>query len=218
MRALWLIPLLGLVGCATEPPRHASYASTWPAVTSPPARDGAIYHAGHDVRLFEDLKARRVGDILTILLVERTDASKKASTSVSKANGVDFPNPTLFGKPFSSRGRTLETSIDTDQEFEGEGDSSQSNALNGRITVMVSEVYPNGYLRVQGEKIVTLNQGDEYLQFSGIVRPEDIGPDNTVLSTRVADVRIAYTGRGTLADANTMGWLTRFFLSALWPF
>jgi flagellar L-ring protein precursor FlgH len=212
--------LLLLAGCAGMPLRDPEYASTRPPVQPvPQANNGAIYQAGYAIPLFEDLKARRVGDVLTIRLVERTNASKKASTTIDKKTDISVANPTLFGKPVSlPGGRTLETGLSSDNEFEGSGDSSQSNSLSGEITVTVAEVLPNGNLLVRGEKLLTLNQGDEHVQISGVVRPIDIGPDNVVLSPRVADVQIAYAGRGAVADANIMGWLARFFISALWPF
>ncbi|HKK03898.1 MAG TPA: flagellar basal body L-ring protein FlgH, partial [Gammaproteobacteria bacterium] len=102
--------------------------------------------------------------------------------------------------------------------FDGEGDAAQSNQLEGSITVTVSEVLPNGNLVIQGEKWVKINQGQEYIRLRGIVRPVDIGPDNTVLSTQVADAQLAYGGTGVVAQSNSPGWLTRFFNSPLWPF
>ncbi len=104
------------------------------------------------------------------------------------------------------------------REFESTGDADQSNSLSGNITVSIAEVLPNGVLRVRGEKWLTLNRGDEYIRLSGLVRPEDIAPDNTVQSTRLADARISYSGTGEVHDANAMGWLAKFFISPIWPF
>jgi len=112
----------------------------------------------------------------------------------------------------------LSNSIASDREFNGTGDASQSNSLNGRVTVTVSDVLPNGYLVVQGEKRLSLNQGSEHIRFSGIVRPADIKSDNTVKSTSVANAQIIYGGSGSLADSSKPGWLTRIFNSPLWPF
>ena len=94
----------------------------------------------------------------------------------------------------------------------------QSNLLEGDITVTVVEVLPNGYLMVRGEKRIGINQGNEYIRLSGIVRPIDIDSTNTILSTRLADPTIIYVGDGVLADSNEMGWLSRFFVSGLFPF
>lgn len=227
---------LPLAGCASSNIKSdPAYA---PARPQPAAaalvNNGAIYQTssaepGYNLALFEDQRARRVGDMLTILLVERTNASKEAKTNTKKENAVDIKNPTLLGAtpqfstpgllPLNSnRNNTLATTLDSTQNFSGSGDSSQKNSLSGSITVTVSEVLPNGYLVVRGEKLITLNQGDEYMRFSGIVRPRDISAGNSVLSTQVANAQITYAGKGQVADANALGWLARFFLSALWPF
>ena len=217
--ALWCLALAG--GCVIMPGSDpVSYAPTLPPQPEMrPVTSGAIYQTDLDVRLFEDIKARRVGDMLTIELVERTIASKSASTSTSKDTQVDNTAPTLLGRPVTVNGtEVLVNTINAEQSFDGEGSSSQSNRLEGSITVTVEKVLPNGYLMVRGEKLVTLNRGEEYVQLSGIVRPTDIGPRNQVQSDRVADARIVYSGRGEVADASTMGWLARFFNSKWVPF
>jgi len=118
----------------------------------------------------------------------------------------------------SNRGNNLGFSLESEHDFSGEGDSEQNNELTGNITVTVIEVLPNGYLVVRGEKRIGINQGNEYVKVSGIVRPADIDATNTVLSTRLADPTIVYVGDGAVADSNVMGWLGRFFISALMPF
>jgi flagellar L-ring protein precursor FlgH len=204
-------------GCVGGTRPDPDFAVTRPPPPLPVAADGAIYREGFGLRLFEDARARQVGDLLTIRLVENTNASKSASTQATKESSVDFSNPTLFGTP-ADLGlggiRNLEFSADNAQEFKGSGSSAQSNRLQGSITVTVSEVLANGNLVVRGEKIIALNQGDEYVRLSGIVRQQDIRPDNTVLSTQVADARIHYGGRGTVAAASIIGLLSRFFLLA----
>lgn len=225
--------LATLGGCATGTKPDPAYAHVRAAEPKPvELNNGSIYQAGHAVSLFEDLKARRVGDVLTVVLVENTSASKQASTNTSKTNEIDLQNPTLLGSagkvslgksirgvfPLVDRNNNnFQVNADTSQEFTGTGGSSQSNKLSGNITVSVVEVLPNGYLVVRGEKILALNEGDEYVRLSGIIRPHDVRPDNTVLSTQVANAQIAYAGNGALADANSHGWLSRFFLK-LWPF
>ena len=211
-----------VAGCATAPPPHQemSYAPTMPseAVYQRAPADGAIYHDAQNMELFSDPRAHRIGDILTIELVENTQASKKASTKTSKNNKDDIATPTLFGKPATINGNPLSFGLSSDHAFNGDGESSQSNQLSGQITVTVAERLPNGNLIVRGEKWLTINQGQELVRIAGIVRPQDIGPDNTVASTRVANANIAYTGRGSLADANTQGWLSKFFNSKFMPF
>lgn len=222
---------LFLAGCNAVPKRDPEFAATLPVPMPQPAQQysGAIYQAGYDMVLFEDIKARRVGDVLTIRLVERTNASKQAESSTDKSTSNNVSNPTVFGASpqFSVPGflpldnttdLSLETNLASNHAFKGGGDSTQSNSLSGDITVTVAEVLPNGYLVVRGEKRMNLNQGNEYVKISGIVRPVDIATDNTVVSTRVADASIVYAGDGQVADANKQGWLSRFFSSALMPF
>ena len=184
-----------------------------------PATEGAIYRANTDVRLFEDLTASRVGDILTVKLVERTNASKNSATSTAKTSDVAMPSPTLGGiNPPTAKGvELLNNSLTGETTFDGSGSSSQSNSLVGDITVTVTDRLPNGNLIIRGEKWVTLNQGREFIRLSGIVRPRDIGTDNTLASTRIANANITYSSKGVLADANRMGWLSRFFNSVFYP-
>lgn len=185
----------------------------------PQATAGAIYNAGTGFALFEDPKARVSGDLLTVLLVEKTQAQKKAATSTSKESSAAITNPVLFGRPLTMGGNDVGTfSLDGTRSFDGKGDSSQSNQLSGSLTVTVVERLPNGNLVVAGEKNLELNQGSERVRLSGIVRPVDVRPDNTITSDRIADARIEYVGRGALADANAQGWLSRFFHSPWFPF
>ncbi|MFC5568994.1 flagellar basal body L-ring protein FlgH [Lysobacter yangpyeongensis] len=171
------------------------------------------------MRLFEDNKAREVGDLLTIVLVENTRAKTNAKTAVTKDSGVDIAAPTVFGQDVTFHGKPLlQAGIEGSRDFSGAGDSAQSNQLAGNITVSVVENLGNGNLRVAGEKRLRLNQGDELVQIQGIVRTADIGPDNRISSDRVGDARIVYGGRGTLARSNAMGWLGRFFNSAAFPY
>ena len=207
-------------GCSAIKPSEESYASPppeQPVYEQPTA--GAIYRSGTDIRLFEDLKATRVGDILTVRLVESTNASKNSATSTSKTTETTLQNPTILGIPTTRDGTPLfEGSLNGEQGFDGAGSSSQSNSLVGDITVTVVERLPNGNLRIRGEKWVTINQGEEFIRLSGIVRPKDIEPDNSLASTRVADARITYSSKGVMAAANRLGWVSRFFHSVLHPY
>jgi len=211
-----------LTGCVTNPikPAPNQYNATSPApVKATQISMGSIYQAQASSFIFEDHKAKRIGDILTIVLSEKTNAKKKATTSTKKENTTDLGIPTVFGSGVTHSGRNLlGGNVESSQEFTGEGDSEQSNALNGTISVTVAEVYPNGNLYVKGQKRMFLNQGDEFIQISGIVRPMDIGVNNSVPSTLLADARIVYSGEGAVSDSNRMGWLARFFNSQYWPF
>ena len=205
-----------LAGCAATAEEKPAPV---PRVDANAPDNGSIFGSGARLALFADRKARAVGDTLTVVLVEQTSASKSAKTSTSKEDNVDIPGPTLFGRPVTVNGtQVLNAGLDAKRSFDGSGDSSQSNKLTGSVTVNVVEVLANGDLRIEGEKQLTLNQGAEHIRIKGQVNPADIASDNTVLSSRVADARIEYAGTGALADANSQGWLTRFFSSWLWPF
>ncbi len=180
---------------------------------------GGIYGSETGMDLFMDLRARAVGDILTILLVERTNASKDSSSSTSKDTQLDTGMPIIAGRPVTVGGtEVLNNEIQSSNSFSGEADATQSNRLDGSITVTVADRLRNGNLLVRGEKWITLNQGEEFIRFSGIVRPVDIGPDNSIPSTKVADAKITYSGSGTLANSSEPGWVSKFFNSPWFPF
>ena len=185
----------------------------------PPPLTGTVFNTAGSFDLFMDLRARAIGDILTIMLVERTNASKESSTSTAKGSSVDTGFPVIAGRPVTANGTPiLNNEFESETTFDGQADSSQSNRLDGSITVTVAERLPNGNLLVRGEKLITINQGEEFIRLEGIIRPVDIGPENTVPSTKVADAAITYSGRGNLQATNRPGWLTRFFNSPIFPF
>ncbi len=218
-----LIALLS--GCSGLAP-HYDFKPVMPQVmpladpTDPgPRNSGTIYQAGTDMRLFEDRTARRIGDSVVIRLIEKTAATKSATTSVDKSSEIDIQNPTLFGVPFTAGAVTLENTANGERKLGGEGSSDQSNSLTGNISAVVVAVYPNGNLAIRGRE----NADPQSRRGGGANFRESSGPrislaDNSILSSRVADAKITYAGNGTLADANTVGWLGRFFLSPLWPF
>ncbi|MCZ8062143.1 flagellar basal body L-ring protein FlgH [Silanimonas sp.] len=178
---------------------------------------GAIYREGPGLRLYTDRKAREVGDIVTINLSERTQASTRANTAITKES-TNTMSGTVFGAPVTVGGQdVLDNSLSNTRDFAGDGNSTQSNQITGTLTAQVVQKLPNGNLVIQGSKELTLNQGNELIQVQGIIRTADIGPDNTIASTRVADARIVYGGRGPIARSNAMGWLDRFFNGAWFP-
>lgn len=198
-----------------QPPEASSSMYLPPA----PEHHGSIFMAGRHMALFTDQRARQIGDAITVTLVEQTDASKSSSTATAKGTSIGIPAPTIFGRGITYNGDVIgNSSLDSDTEFSGTGSSSQSNSLSGSITVVVREVMPNGLLRVEGDKWLTINQGREFIHVHGYVRPIDITADNSVPSFKLADARITYSGKGVLADANRPGWLSRFFNSVLSPF
>ncbi|PHS19790.1 MAG: flagellar basal body L-ring protein FlgH [Kangiella sp.] len=185
---------------------------------------GAIYNVASVQMIFEDKKALRVGDIITVVLKENTNASKNADTELKKDTSVNIlPLPyNLFGNQTTIDPGigipSLNTNYTGSNSFKAETDTKQSNLLQGTITVTVQKVYSNGNLAIKGEKWISLNQGEEFIRVSGLIRPQDIDKDNQVVSTKVANARIYYGGTGVLAEVNEEGWLTRFFNSGWWPF
>lgn len=211
-----------LSGCMSAPlremPNDPAYA---PVTPNDPAADfhapGAIRHGRFGTSLFSDRRAMQVGDIITVRLVERTAARKDADTKIQKKGKVAIDEGTVLGNEVGSGGLSLGSSLGGARDFNGQGESTQSNSLSGSIAVSVTEVLPNGLLRIRGEKWLQLNRGSEYIRLTGLVRQEDLAPDNSVASTRLADARIGYSGTGELADSNRMGWLSRFFNSGWFP-
>lgn len=185
------------------------------AVNQPPS--GTIFSLTNASYLFSDRKASRVGDLITVNLNERTRASKNADTEIKKDDSAELLAPTLAGRVPSYNGNPLGFSFDTKRQFKAEADSIQTNRLNGTITVTVAQVLDNGNMIIRGEKWFTLNQGSEFIRISGIIRPADIAPDNSISSTRIANARITYSGTGALDEANKIGWLSRFFNSSWFP-
>ena len=219
IKAALITTLLLNIGCVTLPPEPApndpAFAPVVPSALVPPKEiNGAIYQANTSQFFFTDRKAQRVGDILTVILSENTRAIKESETEISKENTTTLSEPNILGKTNIG----LDANLNSSTDFIGTGDSDLRNSLQGNISVSVVEVFPNGVMRVAGEKWMRLNRGDEYIRIAGLVRPEDIRPDNTINSMSIADARIAYSQTGELADANRVGWLSRFFASRVWPF
>ena len=190
--------------------------SAAPPVAPPSApANGSIFQPQNGyAALYEGSVARKVGDPLTIVLVENTQASKSSSSKLDSGGGFSLTPPSTGAL---SLFKPTDASVSGARNFNGKGTADQSNSLSGEVSVTVVAVYPNNTMLVQGQKRVTLNRGDEFVQIKGIVRTADIGADNRVLSTRVADARIAYTGKGDVARAGRQGWLGRFF-SVISPF
>lgn len=208
--------------CANKKPMADDPAYA-PAVAAnmpiPQRTDGSLYQDSYGMSLFDDRKAHYVGDVITVTLSEKTVSKKSSGVAVKKDSSVDMDAGTVLGGVAPAyKGLGFETSIEQKRNFSGDADADQSNSLEGNITVTVAEILPNGNLIVRGEKWITLNRGDEFIRISGIVRPEDIAPDNTIISTRLANAKISYSGTGALADSQSMGWMSRFFNSGYWPF
>ena len=179
------------------------------------ANRGAIYQPATYQPLFEDHHARNIGDILTININEKINASKTASSTANRTGAMDFVVPDANIAGHGIKGGSL--SANSKNDFEGKGDSEANNVFTGTITVTVIDVYPNGNLLVSGEKQIGINQGSEFVRLSGVVDPRFILSGNVVASTQVADARLEYRGAGYINEAQTLGWLSRAFMSVM-PF
>jgi len=217
--------LIILSACVSRPPLPDDpyYAPVIEPSTKPAAQEnGSLYSANSSLNLFDDRKATRIGDIINVVLQERTTSSKSSNIDLIKDNDISVggsqDNAVILGVGPQSGNVTAVTDLVAKRDFTGEAKADQSNQLTGNISVTVVDVYPNGTLLVRGEKWLELNRGNEYIRLSGLVRPDDVSPDNTVLSTKIANARITYSGTGTFADSQQMGWLSKFFNSPLWPF
>ncbi len=208
--------LIGLLIASPAPAKKQPvevYAPAVPAEALAPTTPGAIYSAGY-APLTSGARASQVGDVLTVVLVERMQATKSNSAKTGRDGNVGLTPPTTGPLALFS---SSDVNMGGNSSFTGSGEAEQSNALSGEVSVTVIAVRANGTMLVRGEKRLTLNRGDEHVQLSGIVRAADISPDNRISSTRIADARISYTGKGEIARASRQGWLQRFF-SMVSPF
>jgi flagellar L-ring protein FlgH len=217
VRCLALLLPLSLTACAglQQKPPPVSELDRLPPPVQPTlaGSGGGVFQTASAWSLTSDSRAFRIGDVVTVVLQETTQASKTAGTSFGKKSGVSIAPTVIAGERFKT-----DASVSADRDFSGNSSSSQQNRLQGSITVIVHEVLPNALLRVSGEKTLYLNQGEETVRLQGYVRASDISSDNSVSSQRIANARISYSGEGVLADANSPGWLLRFFVGALMPF
>jgi flagellar L-ring protein precursor FlgH len=179
---------------------------------------GSLFKENYINNIYSDSKAHRTGDIISVILNESTQANKNAKTELKKESSTALdPVIGLGGAPVTINGQAVQFGISQNSNFKGDSKADQGNSLSGDISVHVLKVLPNGNLMIRGEKWITLNNGDEYIRLTGVIRPKDINSNNTILSTKVANARIQYAGTGSFADANEQGWLTKFFNSTWWP-
>lgn len=222
---LVLVALVLVNGCASTAADHvqANDPSFAPVIPEMPreqiVEDGGLFRPRMANSLYSDVTARRVGDIITVTLSENTNASKSAGTTTSKETGVDVqPITGLGGNALNIGKQSIQLGLNASNDFSGDAQANQSNSLNGSISVTVVDVLANQNLVIRGEKWLTLNHGDEYIRLTGIIRASDISPENEILSTRIANARIQYSGTGSFARSQEKGWLTKFFSSEWWPF
>lgn len=204
--------------CNTVPPTNVHQPmSIRPAErTATAVANGAIYQAATARPLFEDRRARFVGDTITVRITENTSASKRASNKLDRSGNQEASITAFAGLPLGGlNGMDLKAGSTTN--FNGKGEAANNATFTGNITVTVIDVLPNGNLLVSGEKQIAIGNEQEFLRVSGIVNPSFVGASNTVESSKIADARIEYKSSGQVADGQAMGWLARFFLNVL-PF
>lgn len=211
-----LLFMAALTSCATdqssqpfEGEQEPSYLRLRAAHELP---SGSLFQANSAMGLYEDIKANRIGDILTVMLVEQTSGQNSADNSVNQSTEMNVQTPTFGGRSRAN----MQIDLGSENSFSGQSGSSQSNSLSGSITVTVHAVLPNGNLVVEGEKWIRINQANEFVRLKGVVRQVDIDTNNTLLSTQVADARISYGGTGT--NGNNPGWAAKVLFSSIWPF
>ncbi|MBU3823928.1 MAG: flagellar basal body L-ring protein FlgH [Candidatus Oceanisphaera merdipullorum] len=214
---------LSLAGCTSTPytpkPDDPAFAPVIPSLTEQQLEpNGAIFQENYANSLYSDIKAHRVGDIITVELSESTRAQKRATTQQGKDNSVNITAPSIGAHGISIAGNPFSASLSSSNEFDGQANTNQSNSLQGSITVSVAQVLANGNLMVQGEKWIMLNTGEEYVRINGMIRPQDISADNRIASNRVANARIYYGGTGDFANTQSRGWLSKFFNSPWMPY
>jgi len=213
-----LLSSLALSGCSTyvEDVESSFFEPVFPAaemMSNTTEKTGSIFQAGQGGLFSSDRRARLVGDILTVDFNEVFAATKAQTAASAKSDSFDvtlpnvLPNIVTGGLGNGDAGNSM--AAGTTRSFSGSGNAAQSNSLTGRLSVTIVRVFDNGNMGVLGQKELTLNNGKEYIRLSGIVRPEDISPSNTVSSNLLADAQITYTGAGHLADSSKPGWLSR---------
>lgn len=213
-----LLPVVLLAACQTVPPTNVHQPMSARALPRPElaANNGSIYQAGNSRPLFEDRRARYVGDTITVKITENTSASMKGNTKTERSGSISASVDPMTGLP----GKTFENmslGARSTNNFNGKGESAANNVFTGTMTATVIEVLPNGNLLVSGEKQLGIGHQTEYVRVSGVVNPAFISIANEVDSAKIADARIEYKSAGTVGESQIMGWLARFFLSVL-PF
>ncbi|RPH29233.1 flagellar basal body L-ring protein FlgH [Buttiauxella warmboldiae] len=210
-----------LTGCAYLPhePLVQGATTASPAPPTPPQVNGSVFQSGQTMNygyqpMFEDRRPRNIGDTLTIILQENVSASKSSSASANRGGSTGLSITAVPGMLEGLLGGDrVNTDISGKNNFSGKGGAAANNTFSGTITVTVQQLLENGNLRVVGEKQIAINQGTEFIRFSGIVNPRTISSANNVISTQVADARIEYVGNGYINEAQQMGWLQRLFLN-----
>ena len=215
----WLFFGLTVAGCSTVPATNVHQPmSARPAVRyDTPTANGAIFQANSSRPMFEDRRARFVGDTITVTITESTSASTTSNAKLDRSSSSTASISGLSKIPASKLLNGMNLNATSASAFSGEGEAANKNAFSGNMTVTVIDVMPNGNLLVSGEKQVSVGREQEFVRISGIVNPSFVSAFNVIESSKIADARIEYKSSGQVADGQMMGWLARFFLTVM-PF
>lgn len=227
IRVIFILALSSILlsACTSVPlekdvyPNDPDYAPvSAQSLQPPPGVNGSLFNTGYRSSLFSDQQAKRVGDIITVIFDEQYRSKKSAQTKADKSSENKSDPVSILGTVPGFKNLNLSMDNKNERKFKGKGEADRSNSLTGQISVSVADILPNGILKIRGEKWLTISEGDEYIRITGMIRPQDITPDNTVASSKVADARISFGGRGSLNNSTKQGWGDRILNSPWWPF
>lgn len=210
-----------------DDPKYAPVIPDYKSETH--GNNGSLFSVSGGLGLYSDVKAHKIGDVITVNLTESMSGKKDAKSNFDKAYTATHVDPVILGTgakievpkdlPLKEhKGLNLQSTVNLASNFAGSGDAEQSNELTGTITVTVTQILPNKHLVVSGEKWVTINRGSEFIRLTGQIRPEDISSENQINSTKIANARITYSGTGDVANSSIAGWMSKFFNSKWFPF
>ncbi len=215
------LPIFFLFSCAEKKQTLKPFEPKPPEIVSerPVSPPGSLYTEATATNLFSDDKAYQVGDVITVKVIENISGSGSANSQSSRDTSVDldFPSPTLMGKPLVNKSPIAGMKAGSKNNFKGTGKTDRKARLVATISARVVKVYPNGNLFIVGKKIIKINEDEQILRISGIVEPTYIDQDNSILSSKISDMYIEYNGKGFIADNQRPGWLAQF-LAKIWPF
>jgi flagellar L-ring protein precursor FlgH len=222
-----IVIIFGAYGCSTPTPKRVDTSKIPVYNKTLPPGAGSLWAGETSMNsLFQDFRARNVGDILTVIVKENTSATEEATTSTERKTNAEAEIASLLGTPlnfgmsnFLMQKAPFVPSFGSEYktDFDGEGETTRSGSFQTTIAVRVIEVLPNGNLVIEGKKETRLNHELQYIVLSGLVRPVDITTDNTVLSSKISDARLEYSGSGVISDEQRPGWARRI-LDNVWPF
>ncbi len=199
-------------------PQSAAFQEPAPRYSNP----GSMFDANNTTYLYDDSRARRVGDIVMVKVVENATGSNSANTTTKQNNSSDYTVSSLFGKTSvpvfgGAVGNDPLLAMESNKDFKGQGSTDRKNNVTATVTARVLNVMPDGLLQIEGARETKVNNETQYLVVSGLIRSRDVASDNSILSTQMADAHIEYYGKGVVSDRQKPGWFTRL-MDHVWPF